>query len=161
VVLVVAGVLWSSGSDAGLTARVLPITASAEQSTDGLQSLLNRSSCAEVGASDLQLPSEGLWFQSNCLAPSQPALVAPMATTCNRTSLDPAEFTGVSPDLYVYRQARASTAYLWYASSEACFDLVSTRSVTAVCADYFVSFQWNARLACSGHGGVLALVNGH
>jgi len=77
---------------------------------------------------------------------------------CNRTSLDPAEFTLVAPGLYVFQQTPASLAYLWYASSETCFELVSSRVVTAVCADQTVSFNWKAS-ACSVHGGVLAGVN--
>ena len=115
-------------------------------------------SCAEFGASELRSPAEGVWFESNCVA--EP--VAPLAasvTNCNRTSLDAADFTLVAPGLFVTGGASAPARYLWYASSDNCFDLVSTRAVTAVCADETVTFSWTSS-PCATHGGVLAWVNG-
>ena len=53
--------------------------------------LASRTSCAEIGSSDLRSPSEGVWFQDNCLSVPGAPLLAP-DTSCNRTSLDPAEF---------------------------------------------------------------------
>ncbi|MPZ50462.1 MAG: DUF3761 domain-containing protein [Dehalococcoidia bacterium] len=136
-----------------------PPAFAAEQLAGSAPALANRSSCAEIDGSDLRSPLEGVWFQSNCvLNPELPLAGSPAG--CNRTSLGPAEFTEFSQGLYVFRQTHASPAYLWYSSSETCFDLVSARVVTAVCADQAVSFGWNARSACSGHGGVLAWVNG-
>lgn len=119
----------------------------------------DRTSCTDIGKSDLRSPTEGLWFQTNCLAADGSRPVT-WSTTCNRTSLDAAEFALVAPGLYVFSQSPAAPSYLWYASSEACFDLVSSRVVIAVCADQKVTFQWDARSACRGHGGVLAWVNG-
>ena len=81
-------------------------------------------------------------------------------TDCNRTWLDPVDFGYIAPKLYVFRQTAASDASLWYASSEICFDLVSTRMVTGVCSDQAVSFNWNIKAGCSSHGGILARVNG-
>jgi hypothetical protein len=118
----------------------------------------DRVTCAEIGGSDLRSPSEGLWFQSSCVPGLDPPLL-PFATNCNRTSLNDG-FTLVAPGLYVFRQKQSAPAYLWYGSSETCFDLVSDKVVTAVCADEAVSFKWNARSACSDHGGVLVWVNG-
>jgi hypothetical protein len=136
-----------------------PTALAAEQATAFLPARANRASCAEIGSSDLRLPAEGLWFQSNCVAVPELPFTA-LTTSCNRTRLGAAEFTEVSPRLFIFRQTLSSTAYLWYSSSESCFDLVSARVVTAVCADQAVTFQWNGRSACSSHGGVLAMVNG-
>jgi hypothetical protein len=142
-----SGWLQSGGS--------LPV-AEAEQSTEP-QALANRTSCAEFGGSDLRSPAEGVWFQRNCTARSA-SLQERSTAECNRTALDPAEFRLVAPGLYVFTQGPASRAYLWYSSSESCFDLVSARVVTVVCTDQTVSFDWSAG-ACSAHGGVLASVN--
>ena len=157
IVLVVVAFVVVASSQVRLPFGVRP-PAVAEQVTESSPALA-RTSCAEIGSSDLRSPPEGLWFESNCISPPAPALITNV-TNCNRTSLDPAEFTPVAPGLYVTRQTQVSTAYLWYSSSETCFDLVSARVVTAVCADQAVSFEWNKRSACSGHGGVLAWVNG-
>jgi hypothetical protein len=135
----------------------LPASAT-EQSTGISEARGERTSCLEIGDSDLRSPVEGLWFENNCLAVAEAALV-PTSTLCNGTSLPAGEFTEVSPGLYVFRQTRTAAAYLWYSSSDTCFDLVSARVVTAVCADQTVSFSWEAS-ACSAHGGVLAWVNG-
>lgn len=128
------------------------------ESTDVPPSPAHRTSCAEIGASDLRSPLEGLWFQSNCAPILEPGLTA-ISTKCNRVSLE-STFAPVAPGLYVSRQSPAAQGFLWYASSEACFDLVSARAVTAVCADQTVSFSGNARSVCSSRGGVLAWVNG-
>jgi hypothetical protein len=142
-----------------LPVAIGPPAFAAEQLAESSPAPADRTSCSEIGRSDLQLPSEGLWYQSNCIAIPELPLRA-STTTCNKTSLNAAEFTKVSSVLYVFRQSAALPAYLWYSSSETCFDLVSARVVTAVCADQAVTFQWNARSACSGRGGVLAWVNG-
>jgi hypothetical protein len=118
----------------------------------------DRLSCAQMGNADLRSPLEGLWFQASCLPGLDPSLTA-LITNCNRTSLD-AGFTLVGPGLYVFRPAQSASAFLWYASSPTCFDLVSTRVVTAVCGDSAVTFKWDTRSACAGHGGILAAVNG-
>lgn len=130
----------------------------AEESSTVREARENRSVCAEIAGSDLRSPGEGVWYQNNCL-PAPEAMLARATTVCNRTSMPPGEFTEVSLGLYVFRPARTGAAYLWYSSSEGCFDLVSTRTVTAVCADQTVTFSWRAN-ACAAHGGVLALVNG-
>ena len=118
----------------------------------------DRVSCDEFGLSDLRSPAEGVWYQSNCVA--LPLSLAANVTTCNRTSMDEADFTPVAPGLFVTHGGSTSAAYLWYASSESCFDLVSTRAVTAVCTDDTVTFGWTSSV-CDAHGGVLAWVNGH
>jgi len=118
----------------------------------------DRANCAEIGSSDLRSPPEGLWFQANCVAIAESPLMANTAS-CNRTSLDPAEFTEVASGLYVSRRTPASPGFLWYASAASCFNLVSAGVVTAVCADQTVTFNREAN-ACSDHGGVLAWVNG-
>ena len=135
----------------------LPAFAAGSQLPE-IPQLSDRADCREIGRSDLRSPAEGLWFESNCVVLPEPPLVANV-TNCNRTWLDPMEFAQVSPGLYVSRQTPSSPAYLWYASSETCFDLVSGRIVAAVCADQTVSFSWNKNV-CSDHGGVLAWVNG-
>jgi len=134
-----------------------PAAAAAVELSQFPPPLADRLSCAEIGESDLRSPSEGLWSQSNCF-PAVEAFPGP-STECNRASLDDT-FTPISPGLFVSRGNSASPGYLWYARSETCFDLVSTRVTTAVCADLAVSFKWDARAACSAHGGVLAWVNG-
>ena len=121
-------------------------------------SLAGRTNCTEIGASDLRSPSEGLWFQSNCSA-SVSTQSNQVSTNCNRSSLDES-FTSIAPGLFVSRLNAGSFGFLWYSQSEACFDLVSARVVTAVCVDQTVSFDWSARAVCSAHGGVLAWVNG-
>ena len=158
VVLVVVALVVVASSQGRLLAGVSLPAVAAEQLTELPAALANRASCAEIGRSDLRSPPEGLWFQRNCIAAPAAPLVA-ANTSCNRTALDPAEFAEVSPRLYVFRRTLSSPAYLWYSSSESCFDLVSTRVVTAVCADQTVSFSWKAS-PCSAHGGVLAWVNG-
>jgi hypothetical protein len=130
----------------------------AEPSAPPLPVEADRTSCVEIGGTALRSPQEGVWFQGNCVAGSASILLAP-ATSCNQKALDPAGFKEVSPGLYVYRQSWAAAGYLWYASSEGCFDLVSARIVTAVCVDLMVSFSWDTS-ACSDHGGVLTWVNG-
>ena len=158
IVLAVAALAVVAGSNGWLQTRGSPPAVVVEQLREFSPALANRTSCAQFGVSDLRSPLEGLWFQNNCLAiPVSP--LSGNSANCNRTSLDPAEFTLVAPGLYVFQQTPASLAYLWYASSETCFDLVSARVVTAVCANQTVSFNWNVS-ACSGHGGVLAQVNG-
>jgi hypothetical protein len=154
---VVALVLVAS-SQGGLPVGDGPSVFAAGQSLEVSIALTNRTGCAEIGSSDLRSPREGLWFQSNCVAVPQAPLVA-TNTFCNRTSLNPAEFASLGSGLFVSRQAPGSQGWLWYESSEACFDLVSTRVVTAVCLDQTVSFNWNAS-ACAAHGGVLAWING-
>ena len=157
VVLIVVALVVVASSQRQLTG-VNPPALAAAQLTELPAALANRTSCAEIARSDLRSPPEGLWFESNCLLVPEPPLVANV-TNCNRTSLDPTEFTSVAPGLFVTRQTPSSPAYLWYASSETCFDLVSARIVTAVCADQTVSFRWGTG-ACIAHGGVLAWVNG-
>ena len=147
-----------ANSEGSPTEGVLSSTLAVGQLPDLTPALADRTNCAEIGRSDLQSPSEGLWFQSNCLAIPELPLTA-LTTNCNRTFLDRAEFIEVSPGLHVFRQSQASRAYLWYASSDACFDLVSTRVVTAICTDRTVSFDWKTSV-CSANGGVLAWVNG-
>ena len=122
------------------------------------QAVADRRSCAEIGGSDLRSPAEGVWFQASCLASREPSLTA-LITDCNRVALDD-RFALVAPGLYVFRPTQSSGAFLWYARSATCLDLVSTRAVTAVCVDQTVSFNWNARAACATHGDVLAWVNG-
>ena len=157
IVLAVAELAVIASSNGWLQLGRSPPAVAAEQLTEFSPAVANRTSCAEIGSSDLRSPLEGLWFQHNCLTiPVSPLLAD--TPNCNRTSLDPAEFTLVAPGLYVFQQTPASLAYLWYASSETCFELVSSRVVTAVCADQTVSFNWKAS-ACSVHGGVLAGVN--
>lgn len=63
----------------------------------------DRANCAEIGSSDLRSPPEGLWFQANCVAIAESPLMANTAS-CNRTSLDRAEFTEVASGLYVSRR---------------------------------------------------------
>ena len=120
--------------------------------------LAGRTSCAEIGISDLQSPVEGLWFQTNCSSNVSPQ-PNQVSTNCNRSTLDDS-FTSVAPGLFVSRLNSGSLGFLWYSQSEGCFDLVSARVVTAVCVDQTVSFDWSARSGCTGHGGVLAWVNG-
>ncbi len=158
VVLVVGFVLFASSGGRSPTSVALAAPG-VEGSRELTPAPAGRTSCEAIGSSDLRVPTEGVWFQSNCVPILEGPLVA-STTSCNRTSLTAGEFTAVSDGLYVYRRAPAATAYLWYASSEACFDLVSARVVTAVCVDQAVSFAWDARSACSRHGGVLAWVNG-
>jgi hypothetical protein len=134
-----------------------PKPVAAEQLTESSPAPANRTSCADIGTSALRSPAEGVWFQGNCTNRSTPSQEGSEAR-CNRTSLDAAEFSLVAPGLYVFSQGPASRAYLWYSSSESCFDLVSARAVTVVCTDQTVSFDWSAG-ACSAHGGVLASVN--
>jgi hypothetical protein len=157
-VLLAVVVLAAIASSYGLLqlGRSLPAVA-AEQSSESPH-VAGRSNCAEIGGSDLRSPSEGLWFQSSCITTVEPPLL-PFITKCNRTSLDDG-FTLLAPGLYVFRSPQSAAAFLWYGSAETCFDLVSEKIVTAVCADRAVSFKWNARSACSVHGGVLAMVNG-
>jgi hypothetical protein len=141
-----------------LPVGVPPPVLAAEQLTEFPRTPVNGTSCEEIGSSDLRSPLEGLWFQSNCIVRPEAPLGA-ASTSCNRTSLDSAEFREVSPGLYIFRQTPSSHAYLWHSSSETCFDLVSAKVVTAVCADQTVTFNWKTS-ACSSHGGVLAWVNG-
>ena len=152
-VVLVALMLITPSHDWPQPAGLLPALA-AEQPNESIR-LADRTSCEEIGVTDLRSPPEGLWFQSNCIAQPAVTLIA-SSTNCNRTSMDPAEFAPVAPGLYVTGRA---PAYLWYASADACFDLVSTRVVTAVCTDQTVTFDWNSR-ACSAHGGVQSWVNG-
>jgi hypothetical protein len=114
--------------------------------------------CAEFGASDLRSPADGVWFQRNCTGSPASLSEGRAAAECNQKSLDPAEFELVAPGLYVFRQGQASPAFLWYASSANCFNLVSDKSVTVVCVDQTVSFSRNDD-ACASHGGVLIRVN--
>jgi hypothetical protein len=158
VVVVVVALVVVANSNGWLPVGVGPPAFAAEQLREFPPALADRTSCAEVESSDLRSPAEGLWYQSNCIPVPEAALVA-TSTSCNRTSLPAGEFTEVSPGLYVFRQTRTAAAYLWYSTSDACFDLVSARVVTAVCADRTVTFSWKAS-ACSAHGGVVAWVNG-
>ena len=158
VVIVVVAFVIVANSQGGLAVEVSSSAFAAEQSLETSSAPANRATCAEIGSSDLRSPSEGLWFRSNCVPIPEPPLIA-VRTECNQTSLNPAEFTSVAADLYVFRQTRGLPAYLWYSSSENCFDLVSARVVIAVCADQAVTFQSNPGSACASHGGVLVLVN--
>jgi hypothetical protein len=128
--------------------------ASAEEPAPAKRGAPDRSTCKEIAGSDLRSPAEGVWFEANCAAAGG-LQAAPAAPTCNRTSLDPREFTEVAPGLFVFRQA-----YLWYASADDCFDLVSTRAVTAVCADRAVTFKWSREDPCAKHGSTLVRING-
>jgi len=157
VVLVVVAFVVVANSHGWLQLGSSTPAVAVEQLTEFPQ-LADRFNCAEIGGSNLRSPPEELLFQTNCVAAPEAPLVA-TNSSCNRRSLDAAEFGSVGSGLYVFHQAPASHAYLWYSSSETCFDLVSTRVVTAVCADQSVSFSWNPG-ACSTHGGVLAWVNG-
>jgi hypothetical protein len=158
VVLVVAALVVVEPSQRRLSAGISQPAFAAEQPREVSIALPDRSSCGEIGTSDLRSPREGLWFQSNCVAVPEAPLIA-TNTSCNRTSLNPTEYAAIGSGLFVYRQAPGSQGWLWYASAESCFDLVSTRVVTAVCADQTLSFSLNAS-ACSSHGGVAAWVNG-
>jgi hypothetical protein len=120
----------------------------------------DRTNCAQIGNSDLHSPLEGIWYQTNCLRASQfPQGVA--TTSCNRPSLAAAEFRMVAPGLFIYRQTASSPAYLWYATTPNCLDLVSGRVITGVCVNRVISFQSDLRAACSPHGGVLLQINGN
>jgi hypothetical protein len=136
--------------------KALPVAAAAGLIDDSPGSV-NRTSCAEFGTSDLGSPAEGVWFQANCTG-SPAASLEGSRGECNRTSLDPSKFAMIAPGLYVFNGPPASRAFLWYASAENCFSLVSGRVVTVVCADQTVSFRWSDG-ACAVHGGVLARVN--
>lgn len=116
-----------------------------------------RNSCASITGTDLRSPEEGLWFERNCVTPTahRPA----SSTTCNRSEIDTHEFEEITPGLYIYRGSRSDHSYLWYASNEGCYDLVSSRLVSAVCADRTVTFRWGNE-ACAQHGGILVRVNG-
>lgn len=116
-----------------------------------------RTNCADIGFSDLRSPAEGVWFQTNC-SPSVSTSSNQVSTACNRTSMDKS-FTPIGPGLFVSRLNPGAEGFLWYASADACFDLVSVRVVTAVCVDQRVSFNSGRTGGCSGHGGVLAWVN--
>ena len=159
IVLAVAALAVIASSNGWLQMGGSPPPVAAEQLTVSSPAQADRTSCGEFGASDLRSPAEGVWFQDNCLTTAAVSPLEAKAANCNRTSVDPAEFTLIAPSLYVFRQTAASVAYLWYASSDTCFRLVSGRVVTAVCVNQSVSFNWDAN-ACSGGGGVLALVNG-
>lgn len=153
-ILALAGIASSNGWLP--IGRSLPAHAATQAA--GPAQVGDRADCAEIGLSDLRSPPEGLWFQSNCVA----VPVAPLAanvTSCNRTSLNPAEFAPIAPGLYVTRGTAASQTFLWYASSDSCYDLVSARSVTAVCTDQTITFNWSTNV-CAAHGGILAWVNG-
>lgn len=117
-----------------------------------------RTDCAAIAGTDLRSPEEGLWYERNCatLSAHQPASTV---TTCNRTEMKPDEFREIGPGLFIYRGDRSDHAYLWYQSAPECFDLVSSRLVTAVCVDMTVTFRWGPD-ACARHGGTLAQVNG-
>jgi hypothetical protein len=158
-VLLVAALFVALNRQAPLALGAPLDPSAAEGLVEVTRALPDRTSCTEIGRSDLRSPAEGLWVQRNCVAPAQLPSTASV-TVCNRTSLDPGEFTEVAPGLHVFRHPSAGQLYLWYASAEGCFDLVSDRVVTAVCRDQSVTFSWSAS-ACSAHGGVLALVNGH
>jgi hypothetical protein len=129
----------------------------ADQPGHSSPAAVDRTSCLEIGSSDLRSPGEGLWFQGHCVSSAvEPSAIA---GSCNRSVLDPAGFTEISPGLHVFRQSWSSMGYLWYAGADGCFSLVSSRIVTAVCVDLTVSFKWDAG-ACAVHGGVLSWVNG-
>lgn len=117
--------------------------------------LPDRTSCADIGRTDLRSPAEGVWVEANCVT----MRFIESSTSCNRTSVDAPEFVERAPQLYVFRGATAHQAYLWFESAAGCYDLVSSRSITAVCSDRTVTFSWDAD-ACAGHGGVLFRVNG-
>jgi len=116
-----------------------------------------RTDCTAIGISDLRSAAEGVWYQSNCTA-TVGTQANEVSTKCNRTVLD-RSFTPIAPSLFVSRLTPGSLGFLWYASADACFDLVSTRVVTAVCNDQTVSFRQGAHSGCDAHGGVLAWVN--
>ena len=94
VVLVVVAFVVVANSQGRLPVGVRPPAFAAEQLTEFSPALTHRTSCAEIGSSDLRSPSEGLWFQSNCMAVAPVPLVA-TSTSCNRTWLDPTEFASV------------------------------------------------------------------
>jgi hypothetical protein len=120
----------------------------------------DRTDCASIGTSDLLSPLEGVWYQTHCLPASAfPQGVA--TTSCNRASLAAIDFPQVAPGLFTFRQTESSIAYLWYATSPNCLDLVSGRVVMAVCVDQAISFQSDRRLSCAGHGGLLVRINGN
>jgi hypothetical protein len=120
----------------------------------------DRTSCAAIGTSDLLSPTEGVWYQTHCLPASAfPQGVA--TTSCNRPTVAAIEFRQVAPGLFVFRQSESSPAYLWYATTPNCLDLVSGRVVTAVCVDRAISFQSDLRLSCLSHGGILVRINGN
>jgi hypothetical protein len=120
----------------------------------------DRTSCAAIGTSDLLSPTEGVWYQTHCLPASAfPQGVA--TTSCNRPAIAAIEFRQVASGLFVFRQTESSPAYLWYATTPNCLDLVSGRVVTAVCVDRAISFQSDLRQSCSGHGGILVRINGN
>lgn len=138
----------------GLPTPALATEQGTTPSTVGL-----RTTCAEFpSGGDLLSPEEGVWFQGHCI--SKVSLVDGVAPSCRRTSTDAPEFTQISADLYVFQQGQGSAGFLWHASDAACFDLVSSQIVTAICADRTVSFSWDGRSACASHGGVFAWVNG-
>jgi hypothetical protein len=134
--------------------------ASRQSDTDASVVRADRIDCASIGTSDLLSPLEGVWYQTHCLPASAfPQGVA--TTSCNRPSLASLDFREVAPGLFTFRQTASSTAYLWYATSPNCLDLVSGRMVMAVCVDRAVSFQSDRRLSCAGHRGALVRINGN
>src|SRR3990172_1245451 len=76
IVLVVVAFLAVANSQGRLPFGVRPLAVAAEQVTEVSSALANRTSCVEIGSSDLRSPSEGLWFESNCKSPPAPALIA-------------------------------------------------------------------------------------
>ena len=155
--LLIAIVLAVFTSACAVVSEAKPVSPRAD--TSSAIALADRIDCASFGTSDLRSPLEGVWYQTHCLAPSAfPQGVA--STSCNRSSFAAAEFRQVAPGLFTFRQTPSSPAYLWYATTPNCLDLVSGRVVTAVCTDNAISFQSDRRLSCAGHGGVLVRING-
>ena len=130
----------------------------AEPLTQSTPAVTNTTTCDELAQSEPRSPAELLWFHDNCTSLPGSLLLADTGK-CNRKALDPSEFTLVAPELYVFRQTPGSRAYVWYSSSDTCFDLASGRVVAAICGDRTMVFT-EGESACSPHGGVLAWVNG-
>lgn len=157
--LLVGGSLSATGLGAAL-AWLGPEVVAAGVITPGdgpARPLAPRTDCAAITGTDLRSPEEGLWFERHCATPTTHRSAS--TSTCNRSELSPTEFHEIAPNLFTYRGDRSDHAYLWYRSAEACFDLVSSRLVSAVCADMTVTFRWGPD-ACVPHGGILARVNG-
>ena len=137
----------------------LPTPALATEQGTAASTVGLRTTCAEfVVGGELQSPEEGVWFQGHCV--SSVSLVDGVAPACRRTSTDAPEFTQIAPDLYVFQQGQGSVAFVWHASADRCFDLVSSQVVTAICANRAISFDWDESSTCASHGGVVTWVNG-
>jgi len=156
--ILIATLLAGVVSACAVVSEARPATRQAD--ADAVVVKADRTDCALFGSSDLLSPLEGVWYQTHCLPASAfPQGVA--TTTCNRACLAAIDVRQVAPGLFIFRQTESATAYLWYATSPYCLDLVSGRVVMAVCVDQAISFQSDRRLSCAGHGGVLVRINGN